>query len=68
LITRREGIRRGVEENTILKTLKPIMFHASALIDLAIEHGEDVTRSISSRNVFLEGMAWSNNGGMEEIA
>jgi hypothetical protein len=59
LITRREGIRREVEENTVRKTLKPVMFHASALIDLAIEHGEDATRSILFRNVFLKGMAWS---------
>jgi hypothetical protein len=29
------------------------------VIDLAIEHGEDMTRSISLRNVFSEGMAWS---------
>jgi hypothetical protein len=33
------------------------MFHVSALIDLAIERGEDVTRSISFRDLFSEGMA-----------
>ena len=47
----------GAKENTGLKALKQIVFHVIALIDLAIERGEDVTRSISFRNVFSEGMA-----------
>jgi len=60
LITgRREGIRRGVKQNTVLRTLKPVMFHASTLIYLVIEHGEHMTRNNSFRSIFSEGMTWS---------